>query len=517
MGFFWQNDISIHVNGVENLLKNINPHKAKGPDEIHGRVLKECRTNIAPILAIIFEKSLTSGSIPSDWKHANVCPVYKKGDKHEPKNYRPISLTCICCKLCEHIIASSLMQHLENSNILYDFQHGFRSSRSWETQLISFIQDLARSADNNTQTDIIIMDFAKAFDKVSHRHLLYKLNYYGVNNNAFHWIADFLDQRSQTVVLEAETSDTIPVTSGVPQGTVLGSILFLIYINDFPEYLTHSTLRLFADDCIIYKEIHSESDARNLQQDLEAAARWEQDWLMCFHPDKCNVLSITQKQKSIKFTYKLHGHSLEKTDSTKYLGITLQSNLKWDKHINNITSKANQTLGFLRRNLKVNSQKIKDHAYKALVRPKLEYSSCVWDPPTTNQINQLEKVQRRAARFVCGRFHNTSSVTKMLEDLDWPLLQVRRLRTRLIMFYKIIHHQIAIYPSDLLIPVDTRTRHSNPNCYRQIQTSKDIYRFSFYPQTILQWNQLPSSVVTVDTVECFRNTLTVPVLIPILN
>ena len=110
---------------------------------------------------------------------------------------------------------------------------------------------------------------------------------------------------------------------------------------------------------------------------------------MCFHPDKCNVLSITQKQKSIKFTYKLHGHSLEKTDSTKYLGITLQSNLKWDKHTNSITSKANQTLGFLRRNLKVNSQKIRDHAYKALVRPKLEYSSCVWDPPTTNQINQL--------------------------------------------------------------------------------------------------------------------------------
>ena len=124
------NDIGIHVNGVENLLKNINPHKAKGPDEIHGRVLKECRTNIAPILAIILEKSLTSGSFPSDWKHANVCPVYKKGDKHEPKNYRPISLTCICC---------SLMQHLENSNILYDFQHGFRSSHSCETQLMSFI------------------------------------------------------------------------------------------------------------------------------------------------------------------------------------------------------------------------------------------------------------------------------------------------------------------------------------------------------------------------------------------
>ena len=128
------NDISIQVNGVENLLKNINPHKTKDPDEMHGRVLKECRIIIAPILAIIFEKSLTSDSIPSDWKHANACPVYNKGDKHEPKNYQPISLTCICCKPCEHIIASSHMQNLENSNILYVFQHGFRLSRSYETQ-----------------------------------------------------------------------------------------------------------------------------------------------------------------------------------------------------------------------------------------------------------------------------------------------------------------------------------------------------------------------------------------------
>ena len=178
--------------------------------------LKECKNVIAPILTTIFQKSLTSGTIPSDWKHANVCLVYMKGDKHDPKNYRPISLTCICCKLCEYIIASSLMKHLEDSNILYDLQQGFRSSRSCETQLISFVQDLAQSVNKNIQTDLIIMDFAKAFVKVSHRHLLYKLSYYGINNNALHFISDFLSQRTQSVVLEGEKSDTIPVTSGVP-------------------------------------------------------------------------------------------------------------------------------------------------------------------------------------------------------------------------------------------------------------------------------------------------------------
>lgn len=353
------------------------------------------------------------------------------------------------------------------------------------------------------------MDFAKAFDKVSHRHLLYKLSYYGIRSNALPWISDFLDHRTQTVVLEGEHSDTVPVTSGVPP------ILFLIYTNDLPEYLKHSTLRLFADDSIIYREIRTTEDAKLLQSDLEAAGKWEQDWLMCFHPDKCNVLNVTQKQTPIQFTYKLHGHSLLKTDSTKYLGVTLQSNLKWDKHINNMTSKANQSLGFLRRNLKVNSTKIKDHAYKALVRPKLEFSSTVWDPHTSNQINQIEKVQRRAARFTCSRYHNTSSVSDMLEDLNWPLLKVRRLKTRLIMFYKIIHCHVAIYPTNLLFPVDTRTRHANPNCFRQIRTNKDIYRFSFYPRTITQWNQLPVNTVAADTVESFKCLFPVSVLVPI--
>ena len=170
------------------------------------------------------------------------------------------------------------------------------------------------------------------------------------------------------------------------------------YINVFPEYLQHSTLRLFADDSIIYKEIKTINNAQNFQLHLDAACRWEKDWLMHFHPDKCNLISVTQKRKPIHFTYKLHDHSVPKVEHSKYLGITLQINLKWNKHINAINNKANQYLGFLKGNLKTKYSDIKCHAYKALVRPKLDYASAVWDPHTRTQINQIETVQRRAAR-----------------------------------------------------------------------------------------------------------------------
>ena len=164
---------------------------------------------------------------------------------------------------------------------------------------------------------------------------------------------------------------------------------------------------------------------------------------MHFHPDKCNLISITQKRKPIHFTYKLHHHPLAKVEHSKYLGITLQSNLKWNKHINSITNKANQSLGFLKMNLKIKSSDVKSHAYKALVRPKLEYASAVWDPHTRTQINQIEKVQRRAARYVTNRYHNTSSVTDMLQNLNWPSLEIRRTRVRLIIY--IIREYTSIF------------------------------------------------------------------------
>ena len=411
----------------------------------------------------------------------------------------------------EHIVTKHIMTHLENNNILYDLQHGFRHARSCETQLLSFIQELSETDNKNIQTDLIIMDFAKAFDKVPHRRLLYKLNYYGISGLTLNWISAFLSNRTQTVVIDGKSSSTVPVTSGVPQGTVLGPVLFLVYINDLPDYLTHSKLRLFADDSIIYRTIRSQSDCDKLQLDLDAAARWEGDWLMAFHPDKCTVLPITKKKHPFQHNYILHNHVLDTVTSAKYLGVTVQSNLKWDTHINNITANGNKTLGFLKRNLKISNQQVKTQAYQALVRPKLEYSCSVWDPHTSESIHKLEMVQRRAARYVCNRYHNTSSVTDMLNTLNIPPLSQRRLRTRLIMMYKITYHLVAI-PSDIFILADSRTRKNHTLTYRHIYTSKDTYRHSFFPYTIPQWNQLSPALVLSPSVDIFREQLTPAVL-----
>ena len=222
----------------------------------------------------------------------------------------PIPLTCISCKLLEHILASNMMKQLESNNILFEFQHGFRANRPCESQIIFRIHQLTYNKDKNIQTDLMIMNFTKAFDTVLHKRILYKLKYYGMSQQAINQITSFLSNRIQTVILENTTSEKLPVTSGVPQGTVLDHILFLIYINDLPQYIKNSQIRLFADYSIIYRPIYTLTDCLKLQEDFEAAIQWEQDWLMVFHPDKCNILRFTSKKKPEHFYYNMHDHML---------------------------------------------------------------------------------------------------------------------------------------------------------------------------------------------------------------
>ena len=273
---------------------------------------------------------------------------------------------------------------------------------------------ISSDLEKGKRTDMIVLDFAKAFDKVNHSLLTHKLDHYGIRGETNSWIKDFLKDREQAVVVDGSRSSPIHVRSGVPQGSVLGPCLFLCYINDLPEMVS-SDARLFADDTAIHRVIDSEEDQILLQKDLDALHEWEIKWDMSFHPDKCFVLVFDRSKEVIRPEYRLHGQLLSQVSSTKYLGLTIQDDGKWTEHINNTTTKGNQLVGFLRRNLKIKNTDAKSQAYKMLVRPALEYASNVWGPSESTAIKKIEKVQSRAARFAIGDHRTTSSVTRAAE------------------------------------------------------------------------------------------------------
>ena len=499
-------EINISENGLMKLLQNLKPGKAAGPDKLKPLLLRELREEIAPIIQIIFDRSLKTGKLPADWMKANVMPVFKKGDKSLAANYRPISLTCILCKVLEHILASNIVKHLDGQGILYDLQHGFREKRSCETQLIMLIEDLARNASVGKQTDIILLDFSKAFDKVNHSKLLWKLHQYGIRGHVLNWVRAFLGSRSQRVVIEGEESESIPVTSGVPQGSVLGPILFLIYINDLPDEVC-SQVRLFADDTALYLTMESEDSGPTLQSDLDILSMWETRWDMEFNPSKCQVVHVAGSKRPVKRDYILHGQVLESVTCAKYLGVDISGSLTWNSHIDRITGSANRTLGFVRRNIKTRMSKVRETAYNTLVRPQLEYASAVWDPHNKNRISQIEQVQRRAARWTVSNFDRKASVTEIVQDLGWRTLDQRRADARLCLFFKILHGLVAVPLPDYIQHSTRISRYCHSMTFRQVSTSTDYYKYSFFPLAIVQWNALPQSVACLQNLEVFKTTV----------
>ena len=354
---------------------------------------------------------------------------------------------------------------------------------------------------------MILLDFEKAFDKVPHSRLLNKLDFYGVRGKVNNWIKAFLSNRKQQVVLEGAKSSQEDVLSGVPQGTVLGPLLFLAYINDMPG-CSDSNVRLFADDSLLYRVIQMPEDSKQLQLDLQALEQWEKEWLMSFNASKCSLIRICPKANDTKETnYMLHGQTLAVEEASKYLGVTLTSNLSWNKHVENVAAKGNRTLGFVKRNLRECTKPVKAASYTTLVRPVLEYASTIWDPTTDHNIKVLDQVQKRAARFVTNDYttRTPGCVTRMQGELGWDTLQKRRLDSRLSMLYRIDHQLVDVKKETYLQSGDSRTRGSHK--FYQERITSEVYRNSFFPRTVRDWNRLPHTVTAAETLEEFRGSL----------
>jgi hypothetical protein len=374
--------------------------------------------------------------------------------------------------------------------------------------------------------DVAILDFSKAFDTVLHSRLLHKLDHYGIRGPIHQWLTNFLKRRTMRVVLEGEASEEAAVESGVPQGTVLGPLLFLCHINDLPDSVK-STVRLFADDCLLYRTINTFQDHLTLQEDLRRLEDWAKKWGMRFNAQKCYILSI---RSTSSYLYSLDGVPLKQVQQNPYLGVHIAADLKWTTHIANTCSKAGSTVGFLRRNLRNCPQECRRLAYIALVRSKLEYGATVWDPYQKRNTEKLERVQRQAARFITKDYKSRSPgcVTRMLQDLNLPPLEERRRQLRLSLLYRITEGLIpALPPHNFLVPENTSRRRIRPTRFEGFQSTNIVarqamnntrgfripdsrteqYRSSFFVKTIVEWNQLSEAAVTTGSTSAFTSAL----------
>ena len=308
--------------------------------------MKEVSLEITPALTLIYQASLDQGTLPEVWRQAIVVPVFKKGRRTDPCNYRPISLTCICTKILEHTVYSSISKHLQRHAVLCDAQHGFRPNRSCDIQLIITVDDFADCLNKGGHCDVLVLDFSKAFNKVPHARLYQKLSHYGVRGSILSWLKAFLTDRSQYVILHNMKSYATSVLSGVPQGTVLAPLLFLMHINDLPMCVQNK-VRLYADDALIYLYINSKDDCISLQKDLTALEQWSHKWQMSFNPIKYEFLHITNKKTPLIHSYYIATSLIKEVTSIKYLGVRIYNKLStWNDHIQYIIRKSAQVNGF---------------------------------------------------------------------------------------------------------------------------------------------------------------------------
>ena len=386
-------DITLTPEEVALCLYNLDISEASSPDGISARILKECTHQIAPSICDLFNHSLYTGCLPFHWKSADVAPIHKKNIKS------PLKITDR---------SSSYLSSVKFWNVVSPGDSTITSSTSLHhpnkvfTQLIQVLHSVGQCLDKNIQSHIIYLELAKAFDSVDHQILLRKLKSYGVTGRLLDWFCDYLSSRTQRVVVEGVPSSWVPVISGVPQGSILGPILFAVFINDLPEAVSGgSSEDMYADDTKLYENINSTTDSESLQQSLSKLNTWSNDNNIRFNAEKCKVLSVTRKKNPVNYNYHLDPSSLLRVGKEKDLGVIVTNNLVWNTHIDMITAKANKMLGLLKRTCPLLTRtKFRRSLYLSLVKSKLRYGSEIWSSSNVSLKIKIEVIQRRATRWV---------------------------------------------------------------------------------------------------------------------
>ena len=488
-------------------IKSLKQSSSSGPDNISVKFLKDFASELSHPLSMIFKTSLQNSTVPLAWKQGNITPIFKKGSRNSVGNYRPVSLTSVPCRIMESIIKDHIIKHLDDNNLVVPTQHGFVKKRSTVTNLLEFFEKVTSKVDSNQPMDLIYLDFSKAFDKVPRERLLIKLEAHRITGSVLGWARDWLSGRNQRVVINGAQSDWADVHSGVPQGSVLGPLFFIIFLNnDFDKLCeTLTVMNKFADDSKLGNIAVSESDRENLQNCLNHLYKWTDKWGMQFNIDKCKV--IHSGFSNPLYSYTINGQTLDSVENEKDLGVMMQKTLKPGLQCKQMARRANGILGQICRAFHFRDRHVFIKLYKRYVRVHLEYSSPAWSPWQSGDIEILERVQRRAVRMVSGLKGN--SYEEKLNELGLDTLQNRRTRADMIQTFKILKGVDNVDPSIWFCTVENNTsiqtrRSAYPLNLQHQRSNLEIRRNFFSIRVAEPWNSLPIEVKDAEKIEQFK-------------
>lgn len=490
----------------ESILKFIQKSKAgtsPGPDGIPSSFLKQFKLSLLDPLLILFRYLAELGHMPNDWKLANITPVLKKGLASDIINYRPISLTSVFCKLFERMLQDKMLHYLFTNKLLSRQQHGFLAKHSTCTQLLEVVNDWSIALRNAHSVDVVYFDISKAFDTVSHHKLKQKLLAYGFEGKVLSLISDFITGRSQRVVLPNGFSQWSNLSSGVPQGSVLGPLLFLLYINDIVDLFTGEvSVKLFADDIKIYMEIKDSSETAIFQKAIDNVDEWARKWQLKLSIGKCQHMLITLRRHVYPTNYLLNAKALPTVTSCIDLGVCMDSALCFSPQVNCIVSKAKLRASQILRCFHSRDPGVLTKAFVVYVRPIVEYCSPVWSPCTVLNINNIESVQRTFTKRLSGM--RSLSYNGRLSVLGLERLELRRIRADLTMCFKIVHRLVDI-PFDMFFKFagSTSTRgHPLKLLYPDARINARAHAFPV--RIVSLWNRLPANIVLPANLKQFK-------------
>ena len=499
------NPIKIHRIG-----RRIKPKLSNDTEGYNPYLLTKVPPSLSQPLSLIFHSFMSTKTIPNSWKQSIVTPIFKKGLASDPNNYRPIAITSVFSKLMERVIVFDTSNFLRNNKLISKAQHGFIRSKSTCTNLLESVHDWTINFNAHSSTDVAYIDFAKAFDKVSHNKLIHKLEAYGIAGDLLAFLQNFISNRKQCTKVNNALSVNADVRSGVIQGSCIGPFLFVIFINDITENMDREiTPKLYADDIKLYTRIETTTDIALLQANLDYVIAWSQLWQMKISATKCFILPIGGKFMCLHDRhYILNNITLPTVFSIRDLGITIDQDLTFTNHVNTIVSRASIRSNLILRCFVSGDRNLLLKAFTVYVRPILEFDSPVWSPRYQHDIERLESVQRRFTKRLTG-LRDYDYLTR-LKVLHLETLELRRMKADLILTYKILFGHVDLDPNYFFNSLPSTDKNTRGHAFRLSATNSSLHVQSrhFFSSRILNiWNNLPESCTNFATLNNFKSSL----------